>query len=96
MAYFNKIRDLEVGKIYEVYKDQKRKSLAHWHNSYFIPIYQISKSQFEMIVVNPVSGADVTTTKEMSTFVTKSVFKEAELSAGLARRILQGVFKDKP
>jgi hypothetical protein len=68
-------KNFEVGKIYKPYKDQYRRNPQHWHNSYFIPLKSLGKSNFLVVVVNEISGPDVGESKNWSSFVGKSLFQ---------------------
>lgn len=92
MAYLNRLRDLEIGRVYTPHKDVKRKSPGHWHNNYYIPLERVSAKDIKAITVNPSKPADVSVSDTWSDFVRRSMFKDITDDAIALKGFFNAIF----
>ena len=73
--------DFVTGEVYIVNKQRRDNSKNHWHYNIFYIVEKLSKSQFEVISINPSSGIiRKGSTKDWGSFVAASEFIKANKS----------------
>lgn len=94
MAYLNRLKDLEVGRVYTPHKDVKRKSPGHWHNNYFMPLERVTARHVKAISINQEKGVEISDSQNWSDFVQDSLFKDVTDETVVLKKVLIAIFKN--